>query len=162
MLLNTCRLHAVVSIDDLKQLLQQAIAILQTEATVVDLPGPCKVFGDIHGQFTDLKKFFATYGVFVESTFHLRFGILQLFALLMQWSSSSGSPNHRTGDVTLCQYVFIGDFVDRGACSLETICSLLALKVRYPTRVTLIRGNHEDRGTCLLAFCYMVAHREQF
>jgi hypothetical protein len=29
---------------------------------VVDLPAPCKVFGDIHGQFTDLKKFFATYG----------------------------------------------------------------------------------------------------
>jgi hypothetical protein len=65
--------------------------------------------------------------------------------------SSSGSPNHRTGDITLCQYVFIGDFVDRGACSLETVCSLLALKVRYPTRVTLIRGNHEDRGMCLVA-----------
>ena len=54
----------VVPIGDLKQLLQQAIAILQTEATVVDLPAPCKVFGDIHGQFTDLKKFFKTYGVF--------------------------------------------------------------------------------------------------
>ena len=53
---------AVVPLDDLKQLLQQAIGILQTEATVVDLPAPCKVFGDIHGQFTDLKKFFATYG----------------------------------------------------------------------------------------------------
>ena len=53
----------VVPIGELKQLLQQAIAILQTEATVVDLPAPCKVFGDIHGQFTDLKKFFKTYGV---------------------------------------------------------------------------------------------------
>ena len=58
-----CGIHAVVSIDDLKQLLQQAIAIFQAEPTVVDLPAPCKVFGDIHGQFTDLKKFFATYGV---------------------------------------------------------------------------------------------------
>ena len=54
--------RVVVSLDDLKQLMQQAIAILKTEATVVDLPAPCKVFGDIHGQFTDLKKFFATYG----------------------------------------------------------------------------------------------------
>ena len=59
---------------------------------------------------------------------------------------ASGSPNHRTGDITLCQYMFIGDFVDRGACSLETVCSLFALKVRYPSRITLIRGNHEDRG----------------
>ena len=48
----------------------------------MDLPGPCKVFGDIHGQFTDLKKFFATYGVFVESTFHLRFGILQIVCVV--------------------------------------------------------------------------------
>ena len=57
-----------------------------------------------------------------------------------------GSPNHRTGDITLCHYVFIGDFIDRGACSLETVLVLLALKVRYPSRITLIRGNHEDRN----------------
>jgi hypothetical protein len=46
----------------MKQLVSQVLAILKTEATVVDLQAPCKVFGDIHGQFTDLKKFFATYG----------------------------------------------------------------------------------------------------
>ena len=39
----------------------------------------------------------------------------------------------------------MGDFVDRGFNSVETFLLLLALKVRYPDRITLIRGNHETR-----------------
>lgn len=43
------------------------------------------------------------------------------------------------------QFIFVGDFVDRGFYSVETILLLLALKARYPDRITLIRGNHESR-----------------
>lgn len=42
-------------------------------------------------------------------------------------------------------YLFMGDYVDRGSQSVETFSLILCLKVRYKDRITLLRGNHENR-----------------
>lgn len=49
------------------------------------------------------------------------------------------------GHLPETNYLFMGDYVDRGLNSVETLTLLLCFKVRYPERITLLRGNHECR-----------------
>ncbi|KAM2902190.1 hypothetical protein FF1_008094 [Malus domestica] len=96
------------------ELCYAAEQIFMHEQTVLQLKAPVKVFGDLHGQFGDLMRLFDEYGF----------------------------PS-AAGDITYIDYLFLGDYVDRGQHSLETITLLLALKIEYPDNVHLIRGNHE-------------------
>ncbi|XP_025687276.1 serine/threonine-protein phosphatase BSL3 isoform X1 [Arachis hypogaea] len=100
--------------NELADLCDSAERIFSSEPTVLQLRAPIKIFGDLHGQFGDLMRLFDEYGA--PST---------------------------AGDIAYIDYLFLGDYVDRGQHSLETITLLLALKVEYPSNVHLIRGNHE-------------------
>ncbi|CAM8886785.1 unnamed protein product [Rhodiola kirilowii] len=100
--------------NELSDLCDSAEKLFAKESSVLRLKAPIKIFGDLHGQFGDLMRLFDEYG----------------------------SPS-TAGDVSYIDYLFLGDYVDRGQHSLETMTLLLALKVEYPHNVHLIRGNHE-------------------
>ncbi|KAG2352651.1 Metallo-dependent phosphatase [Suillus spraguei] len=105
---------------DMKVLCDRVRAILMEESNIQPVSSPVTICGDIHGQFWDLLELLRKGGHVPETSyiFMARLNMLNIDQ---------------------------GDFVDRGHYSLETVSLLLALKARYPDKVTLLRGNHESR-----------------
>jgi len=58
---------------------------------------------------------------------------------LLRLFEYSGYPGKQAN----ANYLFLGDYVDRGKQSIESICLLLAYKIRYPENFFILRGNHE-------------------
>jgi serine/threonine-protein phosphatase 2A catalytic subunit len=82
---------------------------------------PVTVCGDIHGQFHDLMELFRI----GKNKFEINQNI--------------------GGKCPDTNYLFMGDYVDRGYYSVETVTLLVCLKVRFKDRLTILRGNHESR-----------------
>ncbi|EPY40506.1 protein phosphatase [Angomonas deanei] len=90
--------------------------VVAKEPLFVHLKSPICVFGDIHGNFADMAYFLEKVVAFDD--------------VMLKYTTQ--------------HLLFLGDYVDRGAFSLECVMYLFALKVINPAKVTLLRGNHES------------------
>ena len=105
--------------EEILELIEGVKPILEKDHSLIRIRSPCKIFGNLYGIYNDLMRYFESYG--------------------------NPSDDNQMGDITVMQYIFLGDFCDRGFNSLEVILLLFALKIKYPQFIYLIRGHHEDK-----------------
>ncbi|KAG5001767.1 hypothetical protein JHK87_022839 [Glycine soja] len=136
-----------LSESEVKALCDQARAILVEEWNVQPVKCPVTVCGDIHGQFYDLIELFRiggnapdtnylfmgdyvgfTIGHYISFFCHAALKDFQCLWILLPIPHDNGLIH-----------------ADRGYYSVETVTLLVALKVRYRDRITILRGNHESR-----------------
>ena len=89
-------------------LIKKAQKVFEDEKPLVQFEAPVKIFGDIHGQYSDLLHMFKEMGD----------------------KNKQDQNDYIISKNT--KYLFMGDYVNRGKQSCEVICLLFALKVRYP------------------------------
>eukprot|EP00357_Protocruzia_adherens_P016602 CAMPEP_0114986488 /NCGR_PEP_ID=MMETSP0216-20121206/8454_1 /TAXON_ID=223996 /ORGANISM="Protocruzia adherens, Strain Boccale" /LENGTH=703 /DNA_ID=CAMNT_0002348929 /DNA_START=121 /DNA_END=2232 /DNA_ORIENTATION=- len=106
--------------EPLMELCDQVEVLFRKEPTLLRLGSPAKIFGSIHGQYNDLMTFFKKHG-----------------------APSDEINETVNGDIEGFDYVFLGNIVNMGSNSLETLALLFSLKLKYKDQIHLIRGQHE-------------------
>ena len=106
----------ILNKDYISKLILDCKTQLMKSPTVLKLRSPVKIYGNINGQYNDLMRYFSLFG----------------------------RPSEFKGDIECMDYLFLGNIVNRGAFSLECICLLLALKVKYSSAFHILRGSHDD------------------
>uniref|UniRef100_A0A8R1DVI0 Serine/threonine-protein phosphatase n=1 Tax=Caenorhabditis japonica TaxID=281687 RepID=A0A8R1DVI0_CAEJA len=153
------------SAAELAELCVRARELFWADPIYLQLKAPLNVLGDIHGQFDDLLAMFDIRGwPLTDDEFREISELLALEADEMTKLSKSQSKSviplqavpsrsvagadtdEETEEGKFKRYLFLGDYVDRGAYSMEVVILLCALKLAHPTRVFLLRGNHESRS----------------
>jgi protein phosphatase len=106
--------------EEILNLIEGVKPVLEKDHSLIKIRSPCKIFGNLYGMYNDLMRYFESFG--------------------------NPSDDNQMGDISVMQYIFLGDFCDRGLYSLEIILLLFALKIKYPEFIYLIRGHHEDKN----------------
>lgn len=113
-------------------LCHESESIFRSEPSLIDIKSPCLIIGDLHGHVLDLFRILKYCGIPNDDYLNPKFKDDANFEL---------GENRKL--LINNKYVFLGDIIDRGEFSVETITIVLLLKVLFPSNVYLIRGNHE-------------------
>lgn len=114
-----------LSAEEIVGLCDSAEVLFRREPNLLTIRAPVKIFGDIHGQYTDLMKLVRSrFPLFFASTWravtcHVDCNCLTCLLSLRAQFNAFGSPCYSSGDLMLTDYLFLGDYVDRGKNQLE-------------------------------------------
>lgn len=117
---------------EIKYLCTKAREIFINQPILLELEAPIKICGEFVGQnevIFEAVELITVPPMFLGDIHGQYYDLLRLFEY-------GGFPPE-------ANYLFLGDYVDRGKQSLETICLLLAYKIKYPENFFILRGNHE-------------------
>ncbi|KAK1393230.1 hypothetical protein POM88_012286 [Heracleum sosnowskyi] len=115
------RIEVFLDVYEVDELCYAYEHIFKHKPTILHLKAPIKVFGDLHGQFDDLMHLFDEYGF-----------------------------SFTTEDISYIDYLFLGDYVNRGHQNLETITLHLALKTSFYLNNDIIKTRIIEVKACLL------------
>lgn len=106
----------ILNRDYILNLINGCKSLLENTPTVIKLKHPIKIFGSLHGQYNDLMRYFSLWG----------------------------RPHEHRGDIECMEYLFLGNAINRGGFSIEVLCLLLALKIKHPDQVHILRGSQDE------------------
>ena len=118
------------------------IPYISSEEFGIDLAAVCQAVGEIFQE--EPRCVFLQSPVYVFGDIHGNLEDLHFFADNI-WKLGM--------DLTAGKFLFLGDYVDRGQSSLECLAYLFGLKLLYPSKIHLLRGNHETRDVSS-TFCF--------
>lgn len=110
------------------------IAYLQSKEFARDLVMVCNAVGEIFE--SEPRCVFLQSPVYVFGDIHGNLEDLHFFSDNL-WKLGM--------DLTAGSFLFLGDYVDRGLSCLECVSYLFGLKLLFPHKIHLLRGNHETR-----------------
>ncbi|ELP88219.1 serine/threonine protein phosphatase PP1 isozyme, putative, partial [Entamoeba invadens IP1] len=97
----------IITDDEIMMLCDTTTRVLSRDPSLLQLKAPLNIIGDLHGQYSDLLRYFDE------------------------------------ADINNEKFLFLGDFVDRGPRSIDIVVLIFCLKIKFPDRFFLLRGNHE-------------------
>jgi hypothetical protein len=148
----------------LREICEKTKEVLMRESNVVHVSAPVTVVGDIHGcalppshhfRLVTLNHFSSQFYDLIEI---FRIGGYAPYTNYLFLGAPCPWPSHSLKRRFLTLLCASGDYVDRGLFSVETISLLTCLKLRYPDRVQLIRGNHESRAVTQVRLCHLTCN----
>ncbi|CAJ0566528.1 unnamed protein product, partial [Mesorhabditis spiculigera] len=124
---------------EIEQVLRGTKHILITEPMLIEMRPPLIIVGDIHGQYLDLLHIFEMFSTNNRD-----------ISSKKKRDDADDNPAGENWNGFICEnYLFLGDYVDRGPRQIEVIMLLFVCKILWPRQYGLLRGNHENAITNL-------------